>query len=178
MRHAWSLSLSLIGPLLSLSANAIAVCNTAIPETTPTSAFTFHTGGTVTDTRTGLEWKRCLEGQTFGDNGTPDVFTDDTCAGTPMSYTWQGALSAAATAAGDGWRLPNVNELASIVEWRCSSPAANLAVFPSLGNDVLWSSSPFAANAGAAWYQYFDIGVDGAGNRNDNNRVRLVRAGQ
>ena len=127
-------SLTLILPLLSLPAHAAQSCNPNIPETTPTSAFTFTAVGTVTDTRTGLEWKRCVEGQTFGDNGTPSDFTDDSCTGTAGTYTWQGALAAAAASPfdGGGWRLPNLNELESIVERRCFSPAANLEVFPNL----------------------------------------------
>lgn len=39
---------------------------------------TFH-DSTVTNHTTGLTWKRCLEGQDFDDNGTPDNYLDDKC---------------------------------------------------------------------------------------------------
>jgi len=153
-------------------------CNTAIPETTRTSAFTFNLGGTVTDNRTGLEWQRCLLGQTFSDNSTSGNFLDDSCSGVPTAYTWQGALAAAA--AGSGWRLPNFKELGTIAEYRCYSPAANLQLFPNMDNYVLWSASPYAGDPVYAWFLSFDYGGDGAdtGFRGGSSQVRLVRGGQ
>jgi hypothetical protein len=51
-------------------------------------------------------------------------------------------------------------------------------VFPNLGNDVIWSASPYDANANYAWGLFFVNGGDLASSRNVYYRVRLVRAGQ
>ena len=80
----------------------------------------------MTDTRTGLIWMRCSLGQ---------MWDGAACSGTANTYTWQAALQAAfeinsgaSNDDGDGlagfanetdWRLPNRNELESIVERRC-----------------------------------------------------------
>lgn len=53
-------------------------CNSNIPESTPTSRFTDNGNGTVTDTKTGIMWKRCAEGQ---------IWTGSTCSGTAAGYT-------------------------------------------------------------------------------------------
>jgi hypothetical protein len=98
----------------------------------------------VTDTATGLTWKRCSEGQSW--DGA-------TCAGSAMYHTWQQALQVADTASYAGqsdWRLPNAKELASIVEQACYSPAIDEAVFPATPSSYYWSSSPGASNAGRA----------------------------
>ncbi len=38
-------------------------CNSNMQSTAPTNGFIEHGNGTLTDTRTGLMWKKCLEGQ-------------------------------------------------------------------------------------------------------------------
>ncbi|MGB4499160.1 MAG: hypothetical protein WBI40_10735, partial [Methylococcaceae bacterium] len=43
-------------------------CQTAsIPATTPTNRFTVNNNGTVSDSKTGLMWKKCSEGQSGAD---------------------------------------------------------------------------------------------------------------
>ncbi|MBP6894217.1 MAG: DUF1566 domain-containing protein [Gammaproteobacteria bacterium] len=130
--------------------------------------------GTVTDRRTQLMWAQCPQGQSGG-----------SCeSGSAASFSWSGALAqvAAANAAGwlgySDWRLPNRNELASLVERHCRAPAFNRAYFPNSAGASYWSSSPAVPSAGSAWYVDFvdgDVAIaDMAGNR----RLRLVRAGQ
>lgn len=118
---------------------------------------------TVTDNATGLVWKRCSEGL----SGT-------SCAdGTASSFTWQGALAAAS---GD-WRLPNRNELSSLLERQCSSPAINAAVFPGTPVGSYWSSSPFALDPGLAWAVDFNVGNVVTLSKTASRIIRLVRAG-
>ncbi len=156
---------SLLGLLISPLLHA-QTCNPNIPETTPTSRFTLNDDGTVTDTRTGLTWKRCVEGIT----GT------DCSSGTATAMTWPGALQHAA--AQSGWRLPNTKELRSIVELKCYDPAINLSLFPNTPTNFVWSGSPYAYNSYYAWGVYFYDGSDYNGYRNYGNHVRLVRGGQ
>ncbi len=75
-------------------------CKDTIPASTPGSRFVVN-GDEVTDTETGLIWQRCTLGQTGND-----------CSGSASLHTWQQALQAAYAP----WRLPNINELESIVE--------------------------------------------------------------
>ena len=152
---------------------AAQICQSAsIPASTPTDRFVDNGEGTVTDTVTGLVWKRCAEGQSW--DGV-------TCAGSASVMTWQGALQAAANSTFVGhndWRLPNIKELYSIVEPQCVYPAINLSVFPGLAASMgFWSGSPNVANPGGSWAVGFDIGIvlDGKG---ASASVRLVRGGQ
>ncbi len=121
---------------LAATEMAVADCNNAIPKTTPDNAFTLHNNGTVTHNTTGLMWMRCQLGQTW--DGT-------TCSGSSQGYTWSAALQAADSYAFSGysdWRLPNKNELASIVERACFNPAINSTAFPNTPASYVWSSSP------------------------------------
>ena len=120
--------------LFTLAATELAVadCNTAIPKATPDNAFTVYNNGTVTHNKTGLMWMRCELGQTWDG-------TTSTCGGTSQGYQWSAALQAAdgyAFAGYSDWRLPNKNELASIVEWACINPAINTLVFPNIPNSL------------------------------------------
>jgi hypothetical protein len=75
---------ALAAAALALGALAVgpaqATCNYAsIVATAPASRFTDNGDGTVTDTATGLQWKRCSEGQSW--DGA-------TCSGTATNYYW------------------------------------------------------------------------------------------
>ena len=146
-------------------------CESQIPPTTPSSRFIIHNNGTVTDKRTGLIWKRCLEG-----------VSGAACnSGTPVELNWQDALQRARDASFEGrtdWRLPNIKELRSIVEQQCVDPAINLSVFPAQAASVVWSSSPNADVADNAWNVYFSNGFTFNGSRNVRRQVWLVRGGQ
>jgi len=171
-RRLW---LPLVWPFLALFAGnvlAAQVCKyDSIPATAPASRFTDNGDGTVTDQATGLQWKRCSEGQDW---------SGGTCTGNAAGYNWQQALQRADTAsfAGrDDWRLPNVNELTSIVEEACYDPAIDLGVFPAIPSNRYWSSSPSANFAGNAWFVGFYYGDDGSA-MGYGFQVRLVRGGQ
>jgi hypothetical protein len=138
----------------------------------PVSHFSDNLDGTVTDQATGLQWKRCSEGQTW---------SGGTCTGTASTHTWQQALRLAdgASYAGHGdWRLPNIKELSSIVERACYEPAIDLAVFPATPSNYFWSASPDAYNSFNAWNVTFYTAFDGNLSKSNNYHVRLVRGGQ
>ncbi|MBL0440694.1 DUF1566 domain-containing protein [Aeromonas veronii] len=181
--RAWVLLVLLVLLVLMLGVNAHAssLCaagkeNTAIAATTPSADFSDNGDGTVTHHTTGLIWQRCSLGQSW--DGTD-------CTGEARTYSWERALAAAEqnTLAGfSDWRLPNKNELASIVEYRCYQPAINNQQFPNTPSAWYWSSSPNARNSNDAWDVDFSNGsVNGYvayGYKYDNGYVRLVRAGQ
>lgn len=142
-------------------------CKTdSIIATTPDSRFTpIGNGSEVKDTVTGLIWQRCSIGQTWNGN---------TCAGTATTHTWQQALTVAKNL-GNGYRLPNIKELASIVEEQCYDPAINSKTFPNTPSSYYWSSSPSANSNSYAWGVSFSNGYDYYYNKNGSYYVRAVR---
>lgn len=160
-------------------AMATQICQTAsITASTPDIRFTVNANGTVTDLKTGLMWKQCSEGL----SGT-------NCAtGTATTYTWKGALlQAQSVNTGGGfagfndWRVPNINELSSIVEIQCNTPAINATIFPAAISSIIskyWSSSPDVNSGTNAGYVEFINGTDGTYSKSGIFYVRLVRGGQ
>ena len=163
------------------AATTHAACNSNMPASTPNSQLIDNSNGTVTDSKTGLMWKQCSEGQTF---------SSGSCTGSAGTFTWQQALQQPGTVNTSGfagytdWRLPNIRELRSIVEDQCSSPAINLNRFPNTPNSYFWSGSPVAGSSDGAWSVYFIYGYSyyggysGSGSRAYGLAVRLVRGGQ
>lgn len=150
-------------------AEAAQTCSDAIIATAADDSFTLHDDGTATDNRTGLMWMRCSLGQDW--NGR-------TCSGQAAIFSWSAALKAAANqafAGHDDWRLPNKNELESIVEGRCVSPAINAKVFPATPAAYYWSSSPYAGVAHGAWSIDFGYGTVNATIKSGKINLRLVR---
>lgn len=161
--------------LLLLSAYSDAIScqndNTSIKPSTPSQDFTTHGNGTVTHHTTGLMWMQCSLGQAWR-NGE--------CQGVASVLSWQQALQLAETtefALYSDWRLPNKNELASIVEQRCWNPGINEEVFPSTPPDWFWSSTPGIDAGGYAWLVNFNNGNLFTDYKSDLLRVRLVRSG-
>jgi cysteine-rich repeat protein len=122
----------------------------------------------VSDAATGLEWQGCPAGRTGSSCGT---------GGTGIR-SWSSALSycESLTWAGIGdWRLPNVTELASIVDHRRSGPTIDIAAFPETPGDEFWSSTSEAAAASRAWSVFFFTGSFFASNKTEFFSVRCVR---
>ncbi|TAN70856.1 MAG: DUF1566 domain-containing protein [Methylobacter sp.] len=142
----------------------------AIGLATPNTEFTDNQDGTVTHKRTGLMWQRCAVGQTW---------TGSTCSGTARSYTYAVARKVVSNLAGySDWRIPNANELVSIVSYDKVAPSINLDQFPNTHQLVFWSSSPYVGGSNRAWYVHFDYGsVDYYGGYH-SFPVRLVRTSQ
>jgi len=172
---------------LLISSSAMAVCNANIIITKPDSMYTDNNDGTVFDTNTGLMWQKCPLGLSGAD-----------CAsGIQQQLDWQAALNAANNNTGSGytdWRVPNKNELNSLIEYACYSPAINENVFPGLSTvtnteNFFWTSSPFTPGAGrdshaTVWYINFNDGgtlpspstnLDVFNSKAELHSVRLVR---
>ena len=181
--HLKAISIAFISTLLlnSSYAETALQCNNENTATTATTThLTDNTDGTISDPKTGLIWKKCSEGQTWDSAG-------NTCTGNAQTYNWQQALQQAqdvnAGTTGEAltqsdWRVPNINELPSIAELRCYSPAVNLTAFPNTPSDFYWSSSPYAPSSNVAWEVDFSNGNGVASGKNFSNYVRLVRSGQ
>ncbi len=121
------------------------------PATTPTAGFTDHRDGTVTHQPTGLTWMRCPLGQEWDGSS---------CSSDYAYYSWQDAMTAAEEL--EGWRLPTLGELLSIVEYEEYGPALNPEIFsivPSLVNPYsYWTSSADPRDSGQAFFVGFEQG--------------------
>ena len=86
--------------------------------------YTDNGNGTVTDSATGLVWQKCSNGM----NAT-------SCSGSVSTLTWSSAITycEGLTLGGrSDWRLPNINELGSIIDYTKSSvPTIDSTAFPN-----------------------------------------------
>jgi hypothetical protein len=135
------------------------------------------TGGTVTDPATGLMWDRCALGL-FSTSGVCDT-------GQATQLSWEAALAEVTARNFDkhlgysDWRLPNKNELESIVTLQNSSPAIDTTVFPNAPWSYTWTSTTYAPdNLQQAWAVYFGGGAPNAIPKTSAYPMRLVRGGQ
>lgn len=91
-------------------------------------------------------------------------------------HTWQSALNYCKTlnyAGRKNWRLPNINELATIINYSRSAPASD---FPSIGSAYFWSSSTNSTNIKQAWRTYTYSGEISYGDKTkENHKVICVK---
>lgn len=109
-------------------------CLTSLANTT-TDRFRDQEDGTSYDLETGLLWSACRYGQ---------LWQDGECVGTSERLGLAEALVIAddlVLGGYSGWRIPNINELQSLVEWSCSAPAINTTFFPGILSGHYLSSS-------------------------------------
>ena len=101
----------------------VALClNTslALCDGLPSSRFILRQGEAL-DQTTKLIWRRCSIGSTWHKGGG--------CEGTPKLMDFNDA-KVHEKEAGNGWRIPTIQELYSIIEHKDRGPAINTEVFP------------------------------------------------
>lgn len=127
---------------------------------------------TQTDDKTGLMWAKCQIGKTGANCEN----------GGATKFTWDNALAKVSTANTENylgysdWRLPNVKELYSIVEPKCTGPTINRTAFPNTQGAAHWSSTPIDANQ--AYIVRFAPGIGDYGAKAGEGGgyfIRLVR---
>jgi hypothetical protein len=174
-------SLILLLCCLLTSQQTFSACNSNMALTKPDRIYTDHDNGAVTDAETGLMWMKCSLGQ-----------SGSTCAGTAIELNWIDALNTAQAANLDAgtlgynnWRLPNQNELQSLVEYACYNSSINATFFPATMNVEFWSASPSSTepslvntNMRSARTVDFRYGYSGTDTKNNRHLVRLVRTAQ
>ena len=112
--------------------------------------FDFCEGAVIRDNKTGLEWEAEASG--------------------PMS--WDEAM-AHAESLGDGWRLPTIEELETLLNRGRANPASS---FPGMPSECFWTSTEYAGSASYAWYVYFYNGHVGFNDKTRTNLGRCVRS--
>jgi len=93
---------------------------------------------------------------------------------------WNFSAQANANALGGytDWRIPNFNELTSIMNIGRCSPIIDVEVFPSTPSNSHWTASTYSYNTLNAFYLYFGNGIVGGANKQGNPYyVRLCRGG-
>jgi len=161
--------------VVTMSSVVASVCENIeapIAQTTPTERFVIHEDAPViTDRGTHLMWTRCqlkLERVEDVDYFKVDWEAEiDRCATLTNfnQFTWKEALNINAASLEEqmplysGWRLPNIKELSSIVERRCSDPAMNDELFRGGNMGRFWTSTPASGNE--IWVVNFSNGTEG-----------------
>ena len=85
--------------------------------------------------------------------------------------TWEDSIIYANTF-GNGWRLPTIGELFSIIDFTVYMPACKIE---SCRPSCYWSSSPYAIYSGYAWNVNFYNGHVYNYNKDNHYYVRCVR---
>ena len=149
----------------------------------------------VLDNQTGLMWE-----MKTNDGGLQDATktyqwynTDTSTNGGTVGYENGGnntqaftqAINSKALCGYTDWRLPEKQELHSIINYGKIDPVIDSAYFPNTVSSYYWSSSPVAHNINHAWMVDFYAGNDrdyfgnfgnGNGGKGDSLYVRLVRS--
>ncbi|OQZ02983.1 MAG: hypothetical protein B6D34_08995 [Candidatus Brocadia sp. UTAMX1] len=117
-------------------------------------------GAAVLDKETGLVWEK-----------SPDT----------TARTWADAISYAYSknvGGRKGWRLPTVEELASLVDPTRSNPALPVGhPFTNVQSASYWSSTTYVNGTSYAWGVHFNVGVVSYGDETNNYYVWCVRGG-
>ena len=162
-------------PLLLLilaGASSASACTTR-PDAAEIGSRYVLRGALAYDSKTRLTWQRCGYGQQF---------RDGRCVGALTLVTPDEAAQAARKA-GTGWRVPTVDELASLVTQRCRPPMLNPQVFPDVravseGKAAFWSSSRHEALPMLTYNVDFIAPAVDANTAGVSMGVRLVRSGR
>jgi hypothetical protein len=121
-------------------------------------------GAVVYDRQTDLTWQRCTYGQHWREGAG--------CEGTPTRVTFDDARALAK----EGWRLPNLDELRSIVQLG-ATPTIDPVAFPDTPPLYFWATD--TRDPTFSWYVFFENGIANHyyPPRTNKDLVRFVRSG-
>jgi hypothetical protein len=128
---------------------------------------------------------RCVNGDesqpSLSDNGDRTITDDETKLIWQQdeggNMTWEAALAYCeelSLAGFSDWRLPNKNELQSIIDYTTTNPSSNSSFFSATPSQY-WSSTTYAANSNRAWSAYFGYGSLYYYEKTSSHDVRCVK---
>lgn len=118
-----------------------------------------------------------LYGNTFIDKDTGLMWQDNSQVKN-NARQWEDAVAYCNSLTLEGyseWRLPDMEELSSIVDYKRSSPAIKNGFRNIVDNGTYWSSSPDANDINSVWFVYFYDGGVGTDIKSNYNLVCCVR---
>ena len=110
-------------------------CSEAIETRLEPHGFELFDSGYAQNKDSKLFATRCAAGQ---------VFRNYRCTGDSLKMSWDDAVAYATEVAdksGEAWRLPNYQEMQSLLVKQCINPAANPFVFPDMEVTNFWTAS-------------------------------------
>jgi hypothetical protein len=117
----------------------------------PDPRFTDRGDGTVKDNLTGLIWLK--DANCFGKQTWPDAFNYS-------NSLRHGICGLSDDSIARDWRLPNINELLSLMDYSVNAPAMPVGhPFNNVQEFYYWSST-MSGGEGTVWYVYFGGGVN------------------
>jgi hypothetical protein len=150
--------------------------------------------GTITDLNTGLMWEQKIRdiATAPGNHDVTRIFPWDAVAGTIWDWLEQVNTEGGTGLAGfNDWRIPNVKELQSIVDYGTFDPAVDVAFNNNPGllatchvdecsltaSGYYWSSTTGERVTTTAWEVDFFIGIVTGDVKSGAHFVRAVRGG-
>lgn len=124
--------------------------------------------GVIQDNLTGLMWQKAT---------APGIGSGEY----PDRYTWDQAKAYCADLSLGGytdWRLPDVNELQSLVDYSRYKPSINTTYFPETRASRYWTATMFSNDTRGVWYVSFFYGYSRNCIKTSHYYVRAVRSGQ
>ena len=126
----------------------------------------------VLDNNTGLVWE--VKSPKKGDVN----YCDD-------AYTWKKAqetyikeLNKKKYGGFSDWRMPNKDELRSIIDYGKTGPCVDTNYFPNTKSDFYWTSVPYNMQKPFIWGIFFGLGSGICYTPNSKRYVRAVRGGK
>jgi len=145
----------------------------------PNPRFTDNGNGTVRDRLTKLIWLK--DANAFGARTWEQALSDANTLSSGSAGLTDGSV------AGD-WRLPNVKELQSLIDFAYFNPALSSAsgtskwtsgdAFIGVQSNYYWSSTTYSGDTAYAWVVYLLVGSVADGGKAGTYYVWPVRAGQ
>ncbi len=145
----------------------------------PDPRFTDNSDGTVTDNLTGLIWLK--NANCFGTRQWATALADANTLAPGNCGLTDGSVAGS-------WRLPNLQELLSLIDYEFFSPALSNAAgtakwtegdaFSGVQSDHYWSSTSYAPTGNLAWFAQLNVGGFSQDGKAGAHFVWPVRGGQ
>ncbi len=127
----------------------------AMPSSSSSGRFTISSSGNeITDKRTHLIWQANIENETM---------------------IWSNS-STHCINLGNGWRLPSIEELETLVDFRNNHPALDTTVFDNPPSYKFWTSTTYTNDENDAWMIDFSDGTSSTEEKEEHSfLVRCVK---